>query len=179
MNFYSRPQTWRSLRLSGKCVRGAAFPEERSQRVPVLAGVWGWKRPTCCCAPRAGAESVSRSGRCLGLTRNHRPVVSFPPDFVGSTFGCGPVFGVAPTVTLDPLPSFNRVRTPRKSSAKSRHSKNCEVAFVAIRLRRSCSPTSVRAAHQCGSLLIVEKNLQGALKECEKNLPSRMDFSLL
>ena len=35
-------------------------------------------------------------------------MVSFPPDFVGSTFGYGPAFGVAPTVALDPKPPFIR-----------------------------------------------------------------------
>jgi hypothetical protein len=33
-------------------------------------------------------------------------VVSFPADFVGSIFDCGPPFGMAPTVTHDPDPNL-------------------------------------------------------------------------
>jgi hypothetical protein len=38
--------------------------------------------------------------------QNPQPVVRFPPDFVGSTFGCGPFSGVASTVTVDPKETY-------------------------------------------------------------------------
>jgi hypothetical protein len=36
-------------------------------------------------------------------------VVSFHPDFVGSTFGCGPAFGMLPTVTHDPQSTLKAI----------------------------------------------------------------------